>query len=1073
MASVLRAFCVAAVLSAVPMSAVQAQEADGVDQQLVGDLYVAGKQLLDNSTGEEQTRLGLRLLERAAEQGASNAAFALGTFYMSGGAGVAADPALARSFLERAVETGHSYAPVVLGQALLNGDKLERDVATGIALLTGQVDAGRNVADAAFVLGSYYLSGEGADRQLAQTYLGKAVGAGHGYAPIVLGQALLKGEQLAFDPAAGIALLEDQIAADRNAADAAFTLGTFFLTGAGDVAADGERARAYLERAMAAGHPLAPVVLGGALLEGDLIDIDASAGLALLNAQIAAGNNIADTAFLIGSFYLTGGGDVAADPARARDYLERAIAAGHGYAPVLLGQALLKGDQLVPDPAAGIALLDAQIADGKNVADAAFNLGSFYLGGGDGVAADPSKARLYLEKAVAAGHGYAPIVLGQELLKGDRITADPAAGVALLEGQVGDGVNIADAAFNLGAFYLTGGGGVAADGEKARAYLGQAIAAGHGYAPIMLGLELLKGDQIAADPAAGIALLEEQIAAGKNVAPAAFGLGTFYLNGGGGIAADGEKARASLERAMAAGHGYAPIVLGQALLKGERIPIDVIAGIDLLEGQAETGNNVADATFALGTFFLSGGGGVGPDGEKALGFLEQAVEAGHGYAPIVLGQMLIWGREVEADPVIGVALLEGQIAEGRNVVDASFSLGTFFLSGNGEVAADGEKALAYLEQAVEGGHGYARVVLGQALLKGERVAGDPAAGIALLEGQIASGRDVADAAFALGSFHLTGGEGADAGKARAYLEQAVAAGHDDAPIVLGEELLTGERLALDPEAGIALLEEISAGDGPEAADVTLALGRFFIDGVEGFPPDAQRAEVYFTRAVALGQSEALVELGEAYVWGKFGEPDGEAAVLAFEQAISGGADSALVPLAELYLYGQAGIAQDIPKGMEILTEAADDGNPPAIAELIGFNLTGFEGVVPPSLAKARALFDEYAELAEPDDVRMQGMLVSGAEREFRQAGEYFVELPESMRSEAIRDLFDVNENAAVYVAQLILTSAEIYSGPTNGLLTAATIKAFQTACRAEDTVGECSSLPLHEDTLAFIAANFA
>ncbi|WP_175478567.1 SEL1-like repeat protein, partial [Bauldia litoralis] len=260
--------------------------------------------------------------------------------------------------------------------------------------------------------------------------------------------------------------------------------------------------------------------------------------------ELAAAAGLATAANELGRFYLAGGGGIAADAGKARAYLDQAIAAGNSYSGIVLGQVLIRGEGLPQDVPAGIALLDAQIPGG-NVAAAAGELGRLYLTGGGGIAADAAKARAYLDQAIAAGNSYSGIVLGQALLRGEGLPQDVPAAVAALAAQIPDG-NVAAAASELGRFYLTGGGGIAADAGKARAYLDQAIAGGNGYSGVVLGQALIRGEGLPQDVPAGIRALKSQIPDG-NVAAAAGELGRFYLAGGGRVAADAGKARAYLD----------------------------------------------------------------------------------------------------------------------------------------------------------------------------------------------------------------------------------------------------------------------------------------------------------------------------------------------------------------------------------------------------------------------------------------------------------------------------------------------------------------------------------------------
>ncbi|WP_139167954.1 tetratricopeptide repeat protein [Bauldia litoralis] len=278
---------------------------------------------------------------------------------------------------------------------------------------------------------------------------------------------------------------------------------------------------------------------------------------------------------------------------------------------------------------------------------------------------------------------------------------------------------------------------------------------------------------------------------------------------------------------------------------------------------------------------------------------------------------------------------------------------------------------------------------------------------------------------------------ADAGKARAYLDQAIAAGNSYSGIVLGQALLRGEGLPQDVPAGSAVLEA-QIPDGNVAA-VAGELGRFYVTGGGGIAADAGKAVAYLEQAVAAGNRQARISI------------------------------------ARIYLDGLAGANPDAQKGLKVLLDGAETGDPDSMVELIRIYLRGGgNGMVQPSDLKANEMLKRYAAVGDPNGVRFQTMLVEGARGQpgFRAIGELFIDLNQGDRPRAIREVFYTNKNAAVYLAQLMLKSAGFYDGGANGLLTAPTIKAFLSACRT-GKIGKCAEVPLHADTLSFIAENYS
>ena len=198
---------------------------------------------------------------------------------------------------------------------------------------------------------------------------------------------------------------------------------------------------------------------------------------AAAGGSLAADNNLR----LLGERYLTGEG-VPADPVKARDYLERAMAAGDVTAQRKLAVALIKGEGLPKDTATGLQLLEA----------------------------------------AAATDAWAKIALANLLLAGTDLPKDATRGVALLEAAAATGNSSALSA--LGQAYLSGTG-VAADPVKARDYLERAMAAGDVTAQRKLAVALIKGEGLPKDTAKGLQLLEAAASDPQTLTS----LGRFYL----------------------------------------------------------------------------------------------------------------------------------------------------------------------------------------------------------------------------------------------------------------------------------------------------------------------------------------------------------------------------------------------------------------------------------------------------------------------------------------------------------------------------------------------------------------
>jgi TPR repeat protein len=166
------------------------------------------------------------------------------------------------------------------------------------------------------------LSGElPRDVPRAVTLLEAAAASDNPYALEKLGEMYLKGEEVAADPEKARSYLERAIMAGRT--EIRFKLGRALIRGQG-VAKDMVEGAKLLEAA-ARTDPWAQLALGGMLLSGEL-PRDVPRAVTLLEAAAASDNPYALEK--LGKMYLKGE-EVAADPEKARSYLERAAAAKH------------------------------------------------------------------------------------------------------------------------------------------------------------------------------------------------------------------------------------------------------------------------------------------------------------------------------------------------------------------------------------------------------------------------------------------------------------------------------------------------------------------------------------------------------------------------------------------------------------------------------------------------------------------------------------------------------------------------------------------------------------------------
>ncbi|HJP20359.1 MAG: tetratricopeptide repeat protein [Alphaproteobacteria bacterium] len=199
----------------------------------------------------------------------------------------------------------------------------------------------------------------------------------------------------------GVAHLERAAASGYRAAQHLYgiLLGSDYLS-----SADGERSRALIAKAAAAGHAAAQVHLARRYWEGNGVKRDVAAALRWYRAAAQKGSP--EAAVALAEAHLSGE-VVAKDPAQAFAYLEAPLAAGNNRARTLAASLYVFGEGVAADPTKGRELLEA--AAGEGYLGAALNLGIYHQSGifsghqGEPTEADREAARRWLCRAGVQG----------------------------------------------------------------------------------------------------------------------------------------------------------------------------------------------------------------------------------------------------------------------------------------------------------------------------------------------------------------------------------------------------------------------------------------------------------------------------------------------------------------------------------------------------------------------------------------------------------------------------------------------------------------------------------------------
>jgi TPR repeat protein len=923
----------------------------------LANLLIAGKDI------PKDLPRGLAILEELASKDDKPALLALANLYLDGIA-APADPVKARSYLDKGVALGDLAAQTKLGTALVKGQGLPQDKAAGAALL-------------------------------------QTASAKYEWAKITLGNMLLAGIDLPKDVPQGINLLEG--AATLKNTTAMSNLATLYLNGI-VVPADPIKARSYLDNARNLGDMGAQLKLATALLKGQGLTQDVESGRTLLEAT----------------------------------------ASRYVWGKITLGNTLVAGIDLPKDFTRGVALLE-EAANESNT-NALSNLATIYLDG-KAISADPIKARSYFDKAIALGDLGAQTKLATALIKGEGLPKDKVEGQKLLEGAA----------------------------EK------------YEWAKITLGNMLVSGIELPKDVARGIGYLE-QASANKN-SSALSNLASIYLDGKVTIV-DPLKARSYFEQAIALGDFGAQTKLANALIKGEGLPKDTEGGLKLLEVASR---NYIWAKTSLASQLISGVD-IQKNVTRGISLYEEAAKTGNSSALTALATLYADGTAVGADPIKARDYFDRAVALGD--VGAQTKLATALIKGQG-LPKDVVKGEALLSDA-SNKYVWAKIGLGNILVTGLDLPRDTARGLSLLEQ--AANENNATAIAALGNIYLDGSSlPADDKKARDYLEKAVALGDTGAKIKLANALITGQGQKKNTKIGLTLLNEaadINIGAKLTLAkyhltgdfikqNIPLATNLYESVAAQGKPVAWEILGNFYLYNKTIKRHEALAV---TYL-----TKAGNAGLASSWAALAGGvygkslphskfdfgyyakkARAAKNPTIEIYdayrnMWG-VGVPRSKKRAVAILERASAQGNVPTIRLLIQLNRNGMAPIFAKNPKIAMNYLQKYQSKLSKDVIEVENFLMRIASVSNIDAYKKLLNSPENQsffkRPDVQSQIFATNRRFMVYRAQAGLKRGGIFKGPLDGRATKATFSSMNAACKV---LGNCGPIKLTADNLFHMA----
>jgi TPR repeat protein len=626
--------------------------------------------------------------------------------------------------------------------------------------------------------------------------------------------------------------------------------------------------------------------------------------------------------------------------------------------------------------------------------------------------------------------------------------------------------------------------------------------------------QVLRSSQVAEEVEFAIQELDEIAASGN--AAAASALGDYYVKFGG----DSKKAKLAsehYERALLLGDKSAAAKLGNLHRRGPQNglnpslaegfyregvalgdPKAMIGLADLYKERADLLTNI-DVTLELLTRALSLGertaatrlgalyslgSAVKLDPHRAAFYFQQGIDAGDPWALVGMADLYAAGNAVALDSEKAVTLYEQAVAKGN--ARAAVKLGNYFSSLAAETGNWG-KAIAYLQKAADLNDPSGLAALAEIYRKGNGVPKNIARAIELHKaafdrGVISSATKLGDIyledqhdqttalkyyddaisagdAYALiraGEFYENQADAAGLAKAAQLYERARIKGYAKSYAKLGALFTSGKDAALDPMKGLMFYQQ-----GADAGDVSsiLALAYLYRDG-NLVAANIGKSADYFEQAYKAGNEIALSRAAHVLIRGSSADQirGRKLLDLGIEMNVPG-----VVPvLADAYIYGLA-FPVDTQKGINLLKQASAKNDLSASLRLIQIYVQGAKGIRrSPDMAESlyKKIESELSDIQRLIEKLYIDSASNSGDSFFEDLDVVWQEQDTLVKSQIAGRLAGSNLNAYVYIMQRYMKDQGKYMGPLNGMLTASTIKAFNSMCAASEKSNECAAGPL-------------
>lgn len=897
---------------------------------------------------------------------------------LDGITGVKKNKARAIKFLEEGARRKEDAAQTILGELLINGDKIEKNIDKGIEYIKqaanqnyitaieelGEIYSTDRYVDPDYKealkwylkgaelkapkcineLGLFYEKGLGVkkDKTKSFQYYKQAHELGYTLATNNVATCYVQGTGTKQDVEKGIKLLEELAnsgkdkdapskANDRRAIKyAAYNLALYYRDGIKGLKKDPEKAFKWFEFLADRKTPVGYSNIGIMYINGEGVEVDEKKGFE--NILKAAKLDIPIAQYNLYYLYKNGTG-VEKNNKKAFEWLEKSAKNGYVQAQRVTGILLVAGAKGFPQ--------------------------------------DYKKGFKYLQLASKNGDTFAKKQLGMCYLRGYGVDKDIDKGIAILK-ELADKVYVPNKNTDPTYYVRYEPGGEIK--VKVDDYRADSLAACN------LGDIYKSGIEVKRDYTQAFKYYKKAEKSGDSLAIAT--LGAFYINGW-GTDIDTKKGIEYTKKAAQNGISFAQYNLAQLYKKGKIVEKSEKEYTEWLQKAAD--NGYSDAMYDLGEDLIFADNNF-KNAKKGFYYVEKSAELGNLEAVNILAVCYAkgWGTERDIPKAISLykKVADVPFVESKNAkktlithfdgkkksvftidddkpdATAAYNLAMIYKNGTG-VKKDYKKAIHYLNRAIKRGHSFAIEQLGVCYLFGLGVEKDSQKGLQLI-------KQVADSNQAFAQYHLykiykygTDGIKKDEKKALSWLQKSADNGDMDAQYKLGIHFLYGPKDKRDFEKAIAYLTKAGKKGEPFA---TYDLGMFYLrtgtkfsDSKKGisllnslirpkfiaskkpktgalmFRVGNTRVKVpvgdYTAEALASYALGSIYDLGNDVV-----EKDPAKALKYLERSAKFKNSRAQALLGYYYLSGKAG-TKDLDKGFKLTKEAAEAGVPLALYNL--------------------------------------------------------------------------------------------------------------------------------------------